>query len=378
MAVDENVSAYSTTAASNTPAGTDTVGPDLDNHLRDMKKNIRTVFNSLAKTNFTINSQFEVWQRGTSFDSTTTPANNDDTWLADRWLLLSDGNDIVDVSQETSTVPTGSPSAIRLDVETGNAKFGIAQILENRDALKLRGQTVSISFKARVTGSSISEIRAGVASWTSTADVVTSDLVSAWGGAGTNPTLATNWAFDNIPGNLSDLTTSYQTFTIENFTVSASANNVALFIWVDDVTTSVGDFLYITDVQLTISAQAGEFRQRIYAEELALCRRFYERWTEPDNERLGTGWISATNNGRIFVVFDVEKRIDVTMAVSSASHFIVTHTNTSTAVTSVSKNGTGRLAVDLSLGVAGGLTAGEGCGGVIGTSGGWIEFDAEL
>lgn len=41
MAVNESLTAYSTTAASNTPAGTDTVGPDLDNHLRDIKKNIR-------------------------------------------------------------------------------------------------------------------------------------------------------------------------------------------------------------------------------------------------------------------------------------------------------------------------------------------------
>lgn len=43
MAVDEAVSAYSTTANSNTPQGTDAVGPDLDNHLRDIKKNIKII-----------------------------------------------------------------------------------------------------------------------------------------------------------------------------------------------------------------------------------------------------------------------------------------------------------------------------------------------
>lgn len=41
MAVNETVDGYSTTAASNTPSGSDNVGPDLDNHLRDIKKNIR-------------------------------------------------------------------------------------------------------------------------------------------------------------------------------------------------------------------------------------------------------------------------------------------------------------------------------------------------
>lgn len=55
MAVNEDVSAYSNAAASNTPAGGDTVGPDLDNHLRDMKKNIRQVaenFITVSDENF--------------------------------------------------------------------------------------------------------------------------------------------------------------------------------------------------------------------------------------------------------------------------------------------------------------------------------------
>lgn len=41
MAVNETLSAYSTTAADNTPAGSDSIGPDLDNHLRDIKRNIK-------------------------------------------------------------------------------------------------------------------------------------------------------------------------------------------------------------------------------------------------------------------------------------------------------------------------------------------------
>lgn len=41
MAVNEALNALSTTAASNTPAGTDSVGTDLDDHIRDIKKNIK-------------------------------------------------------------------------------------------------------------------------------------------------------------------------------------------------------------------------------------------------------------------------------------------------------------------------------------------------
>lgn len=43
MSVNETISAYSTTASGNTPTGTSNIGTDLDDHLRDVKKNIRVL-----------------------------------------------------------------------------------------------------------------------------------------------------------------------------------------------------------------------------------------------------------------------------------------------------------------------------------------------
>ena len=88
--------------------------------------------------NYLLNPDFSVTQRGTSFTSTTSPANSDDTFLLDRWILLSDGNDIVDVTQQTSSthLPANCISGISLDVETANKKFGILQVLEQREAGK--------------------------------------------------------------------------------------------------------------------------------------------------------------------------------------------------------------------------------------------------
>ena len=62
-----------------------------------------------------INGGMDIAQRGTSFTSTSS-ANNDDTYVLDRFYILSDGNDIVDVTQ-TTTVPTGAKYSIGLDVE---------------------------------------------------------------------------------------------------------------------------------------------------------------------------------------------------------------------------------------------------------------------
>ena len=89
----------------------------------------------LSNRNHLINGDFQVAQRGTSFVA---GANNDDVYTLDRWNLLSDTNDVVDVTQ-SSTAPTNQLYSIGLDVETVNKKFGIAQIIENKNCVGLIG-----------------------------------------------------------------------------------------------------------------------------------------------------------------------------------------------------------------------------------------------
>jgi hypothetical protein len=230
-----------------------------------------------ARKNAVINGDFSVVQRGTSFTSATTPANSDDTYLLDRWTLLSDGNDIVDVTQETTTVPTSQLYAIALDVETINKKFGIIQFIEQKNCVGLIGQTVTLSFKAKVSSTTkLDNLKAAIIAWDGTADTVTSDVVSAWGVEGTNPTLAANWTYENTPANLNP-TTSYATYTVSAAVDTASAKNIAVFIWSDVTDTTLGDFLYITDVQLELGSVATPFERRSFKEELELCQRYFEK-----------------------------------------------------------------------------------------------------
>ena len=88
----------------------------------------------------------------------------------DRWKLLSDGNDIVDVSQETSTVPTNKLFALKLDVETEDKKFGIAQVVENNACTGLIGNSVTLSFQAKKVSdtSKLDNIKCAIISWSST------------------------------------------------------------------------------------------------------------------------------------------------------------------------------------------------------------------
>ncbi|NBT50130.1 MAG: hypothetical protein EBV86_00340 [Marivivens sp.] len=219
-----------------------------------------------------INGDFSVAQRGTSFVS---GANNDDVYTLDRWYILSDGNDAIDVTQETLTVPTNQKYAIALDVETANKKFGIAQIIENVNCVGLTGNTVTLSFKAKVSSTTkLDNVKAAIVAWSGTADTVTSDIISAWGVEDSNPTLIANATYENTPANL-NVTTSYATYTVSAAIDTASTNNIIVFIWSDVTDTTAGDFLYVTDLQLEPGTVATPFERRSYGQELALCQRYY-------------------------------------------------------------------------------------------------------
>lgn len=273
--------------------------------------------------NHLINGNFAIAQRGTSFTSTGS-ANNDDTYNLDRWYILSDGNDIADITQDTATVPSnGSQTAIALDVETVNKKFGIAQIIEQRNCAGLIGNTVTLSFKAKVSSTSkLDNVKAAIIAWSGTADTVTSDVISAWNVEGTNPTLITNATYENSPANL-NLTTSYATYSVSAAVDTASTTNIIVLIWSDVTDTTLGDFLYITDVQLEVGTAATPFERRQYGQELALCQRYYSKSynlsTVPGTSSTGgyaalPGLAGGTGNTRTNIRFAVDMRTAPTLS----------------------------------------------------------------
>ena len=179
-------------------------------------------------------------------------------------MLLSDGNNVANVDQELTTVPLGAYAAAKVTVATANKKFGFLFPIEARDARQIIGGTASLSFKARKGGSNatLGSLRAAIISWSGTEDVITRDVVSgtSWGAAGTNPTLAANWTYENTPSNLA-LTTSYQEFKIENVAIdTASAKNVGVFIWTDDTNATVNDIVYLADINLVPGAVATSYK----------------------------------------------------------------------------------------------------------------------
>lgn len=306
-----------------------------------------------------INGSMAVAQRGTSF---TAGANNDDAYLLDRWYVLSDGNDVVDVTQESTTVPTGGQYAIALDVETVNKKFGIAQIIERSNCDGLLGNTVTLSFKAKVSATTkLDNVKCAIVAWSGTADSVTSDIVSAWNVEGTNPTLIANATYENTPANL-NLTTSYATYSVTAAVDTASAANIIVFIWSDVTDTTLGHFLYITDVQLEAGSVATPFEHRFYGVEHILCERYLPAYKSAGTvDMIGCGEVTGATEVSLVVTHRVRPRVAPTGAtVSSASHFTLNAVTGSAAASSVTLSSGGLHGTRMIFGSSG-LTAGQAC-----------------
>ena len=225
-----------------------------------------------------INGDFLVWQRGTTINAASTATiNSDDKYICDRWVLLSDGNDIVDVARVSDSPDGGSGKACQLEVETINKKFGIVQIIEGKNCHDLIGEAVSLSLKLRVSATTnLDDVRAAIVSWSGTEDSVTSDIVSAWEAEGTNPTLASNWTYENTPADL-NVTTSWAEYKIENVDIDTSgAKNIAVFIWSNVTGTALNEDLLITDVQLNKGATAGSYERKPISQTIEDCTRYYE------------------------------------------------------------------------------------------------------
>jgi hypothetical protein len=222
-----------------------------------------------------------------------------------------------------------------LDVETEDDKFGVAQIIENINCADLQGQTVTLSFQAKVSATTkLDNVKCAIVAWSGTADSVTSDIISAWGAEGTNPTLIANATYENTPANL-NVTTDWATYTVSAPIDTASTNNVIVFIWSDVTDTTAGDFLYLAGVQLEAGSVATPFERRPIGTELMLCQRYLPALRTTSEEALGGGYCPNTTLIDVLFSFQVPARVPTTGITTSAANTFLQQ-NGANAITGVS------------------------------------------
>jgi len=206
---------------------------------------------------------------GTAFTAATTPANNDATVLLDNWRLLSDGNDVVDVSQ-VADASGGSQYSMKSLVATINKKFGYIQVISNKNSVPFTGKKVSLSFQAKTTTAKIiNNVRVHVLAWDGSADSATADAINAWSAQGTNPTFVANYTAENTAVNI-PITTSWATYKVQGISIDTSGmTNLAVFIHIDDTDAALNDELFIRQVVLNEGSLALDYMPRRYEDELS-------------------------------------------------------------------------------------------------------------
>lgn len=237
-----------------------------------------------------INGNFEIGQRGHALTATTSFPCDNAAYVADGWALLmgigaahpAAGSGVVDVDLVLSgaTVGKADTRAIRL---TANANIGVAPVekvgliqwMPNDVVGVLAGTSVSLSAWAnRPAGTTIDNVRIGLVAWSGAVDTLASvDPVSDWNAVGVLPTMEpsyTLFASDSVLPSI-----NWGEIVLENISIPVGTTNLAVMLWVDDTTFSVGSGIEFSAVRLATGATAQSYTHEDYATNLQRCQRFF-------------------------------------------------------------------------------------------------------
>lgn len=314
--------------------------------------------------NLLINGGFRVASRGAGpFTNATLWKNDDDSYQLDGCIFLANGSNTCDISQ-VADADFVSGYKIRLNTKTANRRFGILLPIESQDIQGIRKSgKASVQFKVKCTGVSMSNVRAYLLSWNSTADAITSDVISAWNAAGADPSFVANWTAENAATNIA-ITTSTALQKIENIAVdTAGVTNLALLLMLDDTDATVGDYLEFGDVKIENGIACTDYVSRPIEQDINMCARFlpYFNGTGATNP-LGFGNAISTTLTFHNFFYCTPSRIPCTgLIVESLVPWKVSNgVGTGVAVTAITWNNSSLTTTNLSGTVVAGLIAGQG------------------
>lgn len=362
--------------------------------------------------NLLINGNFAVAQRAKNYASelpsfTTNAAalmpftTAHTNYTFDRWFLLRQQLGIsFNVTQASTFFGTAtggindlaSGTGIKL-APAGVGKFGICQMVENRNCAHLLGQSVTLSFRAKAIGTgalsgvgNLGAISFAIIGFNgTTADALTrSTMISVWGADNVNPTLNTGYSY--LRDNSVALSTDWQTYSIST-QLPSSFKNIGVMIWSNSTTNATGDNLLIADVQLEPGLTATSFEVLPQNVIETLCRRYFVAYYATSSGMTYPG--SGAWNGTIFdhtFTFDVPMRIPPTFLGTAPTTFKTTFFKNYTLLGSTLTTQAIRANSIILRATRGNLTSGSAPNGpdtladfgAVGTGNSYITFNSEL
>lgn len=172
---------------------------------------------------------------------------------------------------------------------TGAGKQMVTQTLIGSDTSRLRGKTVRIQFKLRLSVGSNKTLKIGLIQNNSaaTVDTLAATFVSAWGANSTDPTLGTNLAYivpnstglDNtavLTNGLScAVTSSWQRFS-GTFLVPTTCVNLTVAVW-SDSQMAINDDNLITEAGLYLGSEIMDFAPIPQELDVRACQRYFAK-----------------------------------------------------------------------------------------------------
>jgi hypothetical protein len=292
------------------------------------------------RKNLIINGAMQVSQRGTSEASvsTTKYAN-----APDRWRFVAGNGGTWTVSQST-TSPNLFKNSYKFDCTTADSSLGAGDFLafdQGLEGLDLQGlgwgtsdaKSVTVSFHVRSnkTGTYTCELFQGSGgvggSNTYVSKSYTISAADTW--EKKTITFSGNTAVAFTNDNSRQLTLNLWLAAGSNFTGGTfsdgtyhNANNKRVASGQVNLADSTSNEWYITGVQIEVGTVATDFEHRSFGQELALCQRYYYRWTADAIDAyawMGMSYSTTT-------CFGIVQKLPVTMRATPTSSVVGTYT----------------------------------------------------
>jgi hypothetical protein len=245
-------------SAADTPARL-AVGANGETLVADSSTSTGLRYQQQNIKNYAYNSNFDIWQRGTSFNDTS-------GYFADRWTN-SGVKFAITASRQTSGAPVGSYYYMRHTATAASAYWSNYQYLETQDVEELWGKTVTLSVKLRRNATTNN---AGLVIKLDKTSTVDAGAGATWTTIG-----STSVALASIPTG----STSADWFTA-SFTVTvpsdATANSLRILMEYNGATAS-GSVYDFSQVMLQVGSVVTAYqRQNVTLQgELAACQRYF-------------------------------------------------------------------------------------------------------
>lgn len=317
--------------------------------------------------NRVINGGFQVNQRALTSVA-------DDVYCLDRWYVLTESGNVT-VAQQTDQ-ENGMPFNLRLTQPDVSAKrIAIAQIIEGKNCKDLRGGSATLGFRVR--NSDGGQVNYAILEWSGSEDVITSDVVSVWGGSPTYVASIT----ERAKGTITPAANTWTDVTALTGVISAGTNNIIVFVW-SNAAMAQNATLDLGKIQLESGVVATPFQASGAADSLLQCLRYYYRLSDTVQAFLAQGWCESTTRSLLFFALPIPMRVKPTGASSTITDFFLRGASTNVAVSSSSTGWTARtkalLTNELNTATAHGAPVG-GSAVILSPAAAWyIEADAEL